>query len=185
MKKNKSNIYILMALIIILAFLAENKLNFTERLKYPLRYETIVYENAELYNVDPYLIYAVMKAESGFFPYAKSRKNAKGLMQIAPITWEWACKETGANISSIYSPFYNIKVGAWYLSALLKEFENENLAIVAYNAGSGNVQNWISQGRLDGEDFTKWDIPFPETKSYIYKVNEFKSSYIKLYEELD
>lgn len=181
MKKNKTQIYIFILIIVLVSVYMENKLNFTEKLRYPLRYEEIVYQNSELYNVNPYLVFSIMKAESSFFPYAKSRKNAKGLMQIAPITWEWACRELGIPPENIYKPEYNIRAGVWYLSVLLREFDSENLAIIAYNAGSGNVTNWIKEGRIKGEDFTKWDIPFNETRNYIYRVNKFKESYKSLY----
>lgn len=152
-----------------------------DRLNYPQRYVSEVSLASELYEVDRELIFSIIKAESRFFPYAKSWKNARGLMQLSENTWKYASQNLQLDIDKIYERESNIRAGTWYFSELLKEFQDEHLAIIAYNAGPSKVREWISSGLVGGKDVSEWEIPYRETKLYLYKVIEYKKKYLQIY----
>lgn len=141
---------------------------------YPIHYRDIIEVYAEEYNVDPYLVAAIMRNESKFNPNALSRREAKGLMQIAPITGSWAAERLpieNYREDMLYDPDLNIKIGCWYLNILYKEFDNNlELIIAAYNAGNGNVSRWLENPEYSRDGETLDEIPFKETKIYLQKV---------------
>ncbi|NLZ35739.1 lytic transglycosylase domain-containing protein [Clostridium isatidis] len=153
---------------------------------FPYKYSTYIEKHSEEFNVDPYLVLAMIKAESNFNNKAESKKGAKGLMQIMDSTGEWAAKELGINYflpSMLFDEDLNIRMGCWYLANLEEEFGDIDLVIAAYNGGSGNVNKW-----LNDEDFSsdgeKLDyIPFNETKKYVDKVKVYYNIYKYLYEK--
>lgn len=111
-----------------------------------------------------------------------NQKDTKGLMQIIDKTWSWGCNELESPSMDYYNIEDNIKVGTWYMRKLINEFGSEELAVLAYNAGSGNVNAWISKGYLSDTDYTKWEIPFEESKAYINKVMSYRNKYALIYE---
>ena len=149
---------------------------------YKLDYGEYVYKYAEENDVDPYLIFAIIKAESKFNEKALSRRGAKGLMQIADITRDWAIEQLELSDDiDIYDPETNIRIGCWYLNTLYKEFGKTDLVIVAYNGGSGNVKKWLSDREYSYDGETLRNIPFSETDSYLQKVKKNYEQYNKLY----
>ena len=101
---------------------------------------------AQNYDIDPLLVYAVIKAESNFDVNAVSNAGAMGLMQIMPETYEWlASKEGITDVSQedLLNPEINIKYGCMFLSILLERYPQLSSAVAAYNAGFGNVDNWL------------------------------------------
>lgn len=147
---------------------------------YPTKYEEYVYKYSKEYKIDPMLVFSIIREESKFFPYARSRKDAKGLMQISNITKEWAFKELKMDNCNIYDPKTNIKIGTWYLSRLIKEFDNQEFAIIAYNCGSGNLRSWMDKNYIVKDK--EYKIPYIETKFYLKKVKKSYEKYKKLYE---
>ncbi|HBE79709.1 MAG TPA: hypothetical protein DDW65_18320 [Firmicutes bacterium] len=112
----------------------------------------LINKNALENNMDPNLVFAVIKSESNFSPTAVSAKGARGLMQIMPEVWQ---EYSGSSICSgrhsnkiicrfgecIYSPEANIRVGVKYLKDLLNRYQGRvDLALEAYNAGISNVR---------------------------------------------
>lgn len=86
------------------------------------------------------------------------------------------------SVDKLYDINMNIKYGTWYLSELQTEFKgNEVLALAAYNAGRGNVYEWMEKyhWNMNFKDYTK--IPFPETREYVKRVLENKKHYNRLY----
>lgn len=111
---------------------------------YPIQYEEQVLKYSREYGVEPDLIFAVIKTESGFDPNAVSQRGAIGLMQITPDTYRWASMRMGedkksVNEESLLDPEVNIRFGVYILSLHLKEFKNTDTALCAYNAGRGTV----------------------------------------------
>lgn len=181
MSKSKLKIFFILVLITIIGLLFFKETTFFSKLKYPKHYKIEVMQHSSEYNIDENLIYSVIKAESNFYPYAKSKKSAMGLMQLLETTWNWGCSELNIASSNYYDVNQNIEIGTWYLKRLINEFGSEELAIVAYNAGSGNVRAWINAGLLSGNNYSTWKIPFNETRNYLDKVMKYKSEYIEIY----
>lgn len=110
--------------------------------------------------VDPALVKAVIRAESGFVPTARSPKGAQGLMQLMPATARMH------KVWRAYDPNENIEGGVKHLRLLLKQYRgNVRLALAAYNAGGGAVQ------RYGGVP------PYKETVEYIQRVFQFRDHY--------
>jgi len=151
---------------------------------YPLKYRPILFARAEESGLSPYLVAAVIRAESGFRPGATSSQGARGLMQVMPETGEWAAKQLGLPYSPdlLYDPDYNIRLGCWYLASLREEFAGDMvLALAAYNGGRGNVEKWLSERQWTGEHHTLDQIPFKETRNYVAKVLRDYTRYERIY----
>ena len=175
---------IIICLIVAIVILVGGKYSIKKYL-YPYKYKEIVDKYSYEYNLDPFLVLAVIKTESNFNTDAESSKGAKGLMQIMDSTGEWIGSKVEIdkfNANMLYDPEINIEFGCWYLNSLLKEFSDLSLALAAYNGGSGNVTKWLNNPEYssDGENLTY--IPFKETKKYVDKVNTRYNVYKFLYE---
>lgn len=124
--------------------------------------EEIVDTFADKYNIDSNFIKAIIKQESGFKTNATSKKGAMGLMQLMPAT----AKSLG--VVNAYNPWENVEGGVKHLKGLLENYDgNKELALAAYNAGSGAVKKY---GGIP---------PYKETQNY---VNSIMASYNKLNE---
>ncbi len=145
------------------------------KLRFPLKYAENVRESAARYNLDETLVFAVIKAESGFDKDKISSKGAVGLMQIMPETAEYVSKEffSGRKFD-LTSPADNIEIGCFYLAYLAEKFDNATEILAAYNAGEGNVKLWKNRVK---RSLNEEDISFPETKKYVRKVGIFAKIY--------
>ena len=152
---------------------------------YKLEYTEYVKKYANEYNVDEYLIYAIIKAESNFKQDAVSHRGAKGLMQLMYSTAEDISKriDIELNEDNILEPDININLGTKYISMLIQKYNNINLALAAYNAGSGNVDGWIEKGTLKSDGTDIENVPFTETNNYVRKILRDYEIYKNIYEE--
>lgn len=151
---------------------------------YPLDYWEEVTVFSKEYDVDPYLVMAVIKTESNFDEKAISSANACGLMQLMPDTAVWIVEKAQMNIDpkeAIWEPGDNIRMGIWYLRWLSQEYYLGNwlAALTAYNGGMQNVDTWLKDGTWDGSFEDREQIPFKETVAYLERV---KRAYIRYYE---
>ncbi|QSF43548.1 phage tail tape measure protein [Paenibacillus tianjinensis] len=122
------------------------------------QYSDLINKYASKYNVDPNLISAIIKTESGYNTNATSGAGAQGLMQLMPGTAK------GLGVKNSYDPEQNIAGGTKHFARLLKKYNGDvELALYAYNAGEGNVDKWLKNGKIN-------NIPFAETKAYAPKV---------------
>ncbi len=142
---------------------------------YPLKYSEQIISYSGQFNLDPSLVSAVIYEESRFNPDAVSEKGARGLMQIMPETeWFIYSKIDPPTRSSMMADINDqIRYGSYYLSYLFDKYDNWEYALAAYNAGGGNVDEWLKEG-----DF---DIKFAETKSFVKKVKDSEKMYKRLY----
>ena len=143
------------------------------RLIYPRKYQEYVEKYSREFSVDEYIVYSVIKIESGFDEDAISIKGACGLMQLMPSTYSWLVETRGEVAKDVFDPEENIKYGTYYLSMLYEKYGNWTYVLCAYNAGMGNVDKWITS-----PPFT---IPFSETKQYVNKLEIAIGNYKSLY----
>ena len=147
-----------------------------QKIIYKKDYKEYVQKYAQEYNVDENLIYALIKAESNFNSNAKSSKDAIGLMQLMESTAQDVSKKTDLQISSdelsekLLEPDININIGTKYLSILIQKYGNIEIAITAYNAGIGTVDNWIEKGIINSDGSNVENIPYKETNNYVRKI---------------
>lgn len=130
------------------------------------------------YNVDPSLIYAIVKSESSFRPTAVSSAGARGLMQLQPKVWrefgEATCSgehDPPPPVHSgdcIFDPEANIRVGVKYFRSLLDHYQGRvDLALEAYNAGITNVQSEQEPRYDETKDFIEQTLrSWQEMKKY-------------------
>jgi soluble lytic murein transglycosylase len=156
-------------------------------LAYPQPFQELVRAAAVKYELDPHLIWAVMREESHFNPQAVSRVGAMGLMQIMPATGKNIAARKGVKLATndLFEPEVNINFGAFYLRQLLNMFHCDvDKALAAYNGGSGNVRRWReSPLGTTTEDFPT-AITFLETREYISKVLNSFHTYNWLYTDV-
>ena len=171
-KKGKNLIVILVIVILLALFCAEPIKQQITKSVYKKEYSEYVTKYAEQYGVEENLIYALIKAESNFNPDAVSHQNAKGLMQLMQSTAEDLAKKSKIDLNNenILEPEVNIQLGTQYIASLLNKYDCVEVALAAYNAGSGNVDKWISSGKIkaDGSDIE--NIPYKETNTYVRKI---------------
>lgn len=151
---------------------------------YPLKYSEYVEKYAKEYNIDKYMVYAIIKAESNFNENAKSSSDAIGLMQIMEITAIETARKMDLEVTEedLFKPDLNINIGLKYFTYLLNQYDNNYpLAIIAYNAGMGNVDAWLKDGTIkeDGTDIE--NVPFKETNNYVRKILRDYEIYKGLY----
>lgn len=127
----------------------------------------------------PALVFAVIKAESGFRADAVSGAGAVGLMQLLPSTAEYICECEGMTfeVERLTEEEYNVTLGCLYLKYLLKRFPVEETAVAAYNAGEGTVAEWLKNKRYSHDGKSLFAIPYPETRDYVKKIAKFKKIY--------
>ena len=146
--------------------------------QYPLRYPEAVREYAGKASLDPVLVAAVIRVESRFRADAVSPRGALGLMQVMPETGRWIAAQLGLasfTPEMLLDPFFNLRMGTWYLAHLWEEFHGDPvLALAAYNGGRGRVREWLRRkGWSLGDEnpsFPIQSIPYGETRRFVAAV---------------
>jgi soluble lytic murein transglycosylase len=157
------------------AWVVESEPDFYLRARYPLEYEHIIRGHARNYGLDPALLAAVIYTESRFDPAARSPAGAVGLMQLLPDTAKGIALRTGGDrfvTADLLDPEINVRYGSWYLDHLRDRYGDTRLALAAYHAGQGNVDEWLRDGGA---------IRFPETRAYVDRVTGVRHVYAKTY----
>ena len=151
-------------IVAVLAFLAA----------FPRPYRELVKKSG----LEPALVYAVMKAESGFDEKAVSPAGAKGVMQLLPSTAAFVAELENIPFDEerLFEGEYNVRLGCAYLRYLLERFEEET-ALAAYNAGEGTVRLWLQDPRYSSDGRTLEQTPYPETARYLKKISVFRKIY--------
>lgn len=152
---------------------------------YPFPFSNLIQAWSQQRQLNPLLVTALIRQESRFEPKIRSVADAIGLMQVLPSTADWILEQIGENTSNAKStleiPNENIKLGTWYLDYTHREYNNNSMfAVASYNAGPGNVADWIAKGYSDPDIFAR-NIPFSETKGYVEAVFGGYWNYLRLY----
>ncbi len=148
---------------------------------YPVYYRDLIERWSGAHGLDPWLVAAVVKVESNFSTTAVSPRGAIGLMQVLPETGRWVADQIGARDffpDLLLDPETNVRMGTWYLAALLEEFSGrEAAALAAYNAGRGRVWRWMAETGWDGSLRGLEAVPFAETRQFVRKVLRMRRVY--------
>ena len=152
-------------------------------LRFPMPYKQQVQQHAEAQELDPSIIYGVMRRESLFDPLARSSVGALGLMQLMPSTARRVAKSLGMKRprkSDILRVENNIRLGTHYLRTVMNRFDNNvALAAAAYNAGPGNVKRWLPKNTIMSADLWVETVPFKETRNYVQAVLAYSTVFDK------
>lgn len=157
------------------------------RYVYPFNYRASITSHAEANGLDPLMVAAVIKAESNFWPWARSGRDARGLMQVTPQTGSWVADQVGMGDfedQALYDPEVNLQLGCWYLAYLIRQYDGRMpVVLAAWNGGLTNVNSWLADGTWSGELDDAGKIPFGETRDFVVRVLEYLSWYERLYGE--
>lgn len=186
-QKKKSGLKILIILLILVFICAGLYFGYKYWIArtHPISYSQYVETYARQNNIDKYLVYAVIKTESGFNPDAVSDVGARGLMQIMEETFDWIKYKLGDEetvYSDMFSPEDNIRYGCYLLGYLYDEFGNIDATMAAYHAGRGKVNEWLSDPRYSADGVHLDKIPISDTAHYVDKINKAIDIYIELYD---
>ena len=150
-------------------------------------YDELIRSVSEEEGYDWRLMSAIAYHESRFSPDIVSKRGAAGLMQIMPATFDWLQTHKGTepklDASALYDPQVNVEYGVYFLSILWEEYDDETVILSAYNAGMGNVDQWLSEEEHSSDGVTLHDIPYGETEQYVKNVLESQEMYRRLYGE--
>ena len=151
----------------------------------PLRHEDVIRQQAREKDLDPALIAAVIYAESRFRDGARSSAGAIGLMQLTPATAQDIARRSGGTrfvLEDLDTAQVNISYGSWYLRYLLDRYGgNTALALAAYNGGEGNADRWLAEAAAEDRPLRARDIPYPETRAYVTRVQQARREYRRQY----
>ena len=151
---------------------------------FPQPYARNVQADATQNGISPFLVYAIMRRESGFQYDRISPANARGLMQVIPPTARAIAESRHQSAplpDELYAPALNLDLGAWYLGRLNERFSHPALIAAAYNAGPAAVLRWTSAKGDEPLDMFIEDIPYKETRGYVKQVLADYFNYFDLY----
>lgn len=151
---------------------------------FPLGYQDVVSAYAHEADLPASLVNAVICCESRFRPEAVSSAGACGLMQLTPPTFRELVSELGLPPNSdLFDPAANIRCGTYYLKKLMTLFPEPSTALAAYNAGIGNVSDWLADPKYSHDGRTLHTIPFAETRKYVKRVLFAQKIYENIYSQ--
>lgn len=168
------------------------------------KYRTLVHQFAEQYRISPSLVFAVIRTESNFNPYAVSSAPAYGLMQLVPTSGgrEAYRKAKGQDVipsrDYLFDPENNVELGTAFLNVLMfnqleavdHNVSREYCVIAAYNTGAGNVFRTFSRNRTEAVnqinslqpsgvyDQLRKSLPYEETRHYLEKVTGYRKAFV-------
>jgi soluble lytic murein transglycosylase len=151
---------------------------------FPLTYWDAIKKHSAVYELDPYIIAALIAQESTFDPNARSVANAWGLMQVLPSTGRRLARSLGIRrftTSMLTNGEINIRLGTLYFKRLVQQFGGTYYALASYNAGENRVVRWKAERPGMDEDEFIDDIPFPETQNYVKRILGTAEDYRRLY----
>jgi soluble lytic murein transglycosylase len=159
-------------------------------LLYPEAFWSLVRQEARANRLDPYLVMALIREESGFNPKATSGAGARGLMQLLPQTAREVAREGRGpkrrprSAGNLSNPNYNLRAGCRYLGEMVREFNGSlEQALAAYNAGPDRVKQWVGGRSFPEPAAFVESIPFAETRAYVQAVLRDTDVYRRLMTE--
>lgn len=152
---------------------------------WPTAFADLVTAASKGRSIEPALLNAIMREESGFRPKALSTVGARGLTQIMPATGERLAESLGIldyEVDDLFTPARNLLLGAHYLEQLVERFDGRvSAAVASYNAGPDAVARWIEEHPDQEDDEWVEAIPYDQTREYVKRVLRSQQLYRVLY----
>ncbi len=157
---------------------------FLARLRYPDYYLSVVLDSAHRHDLDPLLLFALIRHESLFDTNATAGAGEKGLTQVIPATAQAIADQLqwpNYQHSDLFRPYVGVEFGAYFLKENLDRFDNNaQAALAGYNAGPGRAQNWLELSGGDSDQFMT-AITIDSTRTYVQRIYGFYNIYRTLY----
>jgi soluble lytic murein transglycosylase len=153
---------------------------------YPMGWRDVLTAAAGRASLDPFLVAAVVREESSFYPQARSRVGARGLMQLMPDTGREVARARRIpfpDVEVLDQPATNLEIGTTFLGGLVRQFGDPRLAAAAYNAGPTRVREWWANRKTDDLDVWVEQIPYNETRAFVKRVMLSWQEYQRVYGE--
>lgn len=157
-----------------------------DRLLYPRKYSQQVEQWAAEYDLDPLLVYAFIRTESGFDPAATSSVEARGLMQMTEETFLWLrskiAPDEQLSFADLYDPDTSIRFGCYYLHLCLVRYKGDvSTAAAAYHSGWGTVDQLLQMEQHSADGQTLQGFPYNQMHHYVNKITACYQTYQRLY----
>ena len=157
---------------------------------YPRKYDEYVTYYAGKYQIDPYILYSIIRTESNFNPQAESNVGARGLMQITEITFDWIktkiAPDEPLTFDDLYDPEVNIRFGSYFISYCLQRYDDDlATAAAAYHSGLGTVDTLLADSQYSQDGKVLDAFPYPQMRRYVQKVTDAYAQYSEIYGTAD
>lgn len=158
------------------------------RAQYPCRYADTVTRYAELYDLDPLVLYAFIRTESNFNPNAQSGAGARGLMQITEVTFDWIklkiAPDEALTFDDLFDPETNIRFGSYFVAYCLQRYGGDlATAAAAYHSGVGTVDGLLADSACSPDGQTLSHYPYPQMRRYVHKITTAYQRYQEIYSD--
>ena len=185
MKKLMKTLVVLFALVMGLLALPPIR-NRVERTLYPRKYDALVTKWAAEYDLDPLLVDAFIRTESGFDPQATSSVDARGLMQMTEETFLWLRSKIAAEedltFADLYDPEVGIRFGCYYLHLCMQRYKGDvATAAAAYHSGWGTVDALLRLEEHSADGETLQGFPYNQMNHYVKKITSCYANYQRIY----
>ena len=159
-----------------------------DQLLYPRKYSQQVEQWAAEYGLDPLLVYAFIRTESGFDPAATSSVDARGLMQMTEETFIWLrskiAPDEGLLFANLYDPETSIRFGCYYLHLCMERYNGDvATAAAAYHSGWGTVDALLQMEEHSADGETLQGFPYNQMNHYVKKITSCYARYQRIYAE--
>ena len=187
-QKRLRRLAVLLVLAVCAALLLPGLWKRAERTLYPRKYEALVEQWADTYDLDPLLVDAFIRTESGFDPQATSTVDARGLMQMTEETFIWLrskiAPDEGLLFANLYDPETSIRFGCYYLHLCMERYNGDvATAAAAYHSGWGTVDALLQMEEHSADGETLQGFPYNQMNHYVKKITSCYARYQRIYAE--
>ena len=187
-QKRLRRLAVLLVFVVCAALLLPGLWKRAERMLYPRKYEALVEQWADTYDLDPLLVDAFIRTESGFDPQATSTVDARGLMQMTEETFIWLrskiAPDEGLLFANLYDPETSIRFGCYYLHLCMERYNGDvATAAAAYHSGWGTVDALLQMEEHSADGETLQGFPYSQMNHYVKKITSCYARYQRIYAE--
>ena len=184
-KRNRMLLFLVLA-VLCAAVLLPRAWDRAERFLYPRKYEALVEQWAQTYELDPLLVDAFIRTESGFDPQATSSVDARGLMQMTEETFLWLRSKIAAEedltFADLYDPQVSIRFGCYYLYLCMQRYKGDVATVAAaYHSGWGTVDALLRLEEHSADGETLQGFPYNQMNHYVKKITSCYANYQRIY----